>query len=64
MTTKNEKFLSFSILLLSLVSQIYSDPDTLRFNKRGCLFIDQLKSRDTIITFDFYEGYYRAIHAS
>ena len=64
MTTKNEKFLSFSILLLYLVSQIYCDPDTLRFNKRGCLFIDQSKRGDTIVSFDFYEGYYRAIHAS
>ena len=64
MATKNEKFLSLSILILSLASQIHCDPDKLIFNKIGCLFIDQLKMRDTIITFDFYEGYYRAIHAS
>ena len=59
-----KNFYPFHILILSLASQIYCDPDKLIFNKRGCLFIDQLKSRDTIITFDFYEGYYRAIHAS
>ena len=64
MTIYKGSFLSFSFLILSLFSPIYCAADSISLNKRGCFFIDQAKANDIMISFDYNEGYYRAIHAS
>ena len=64
MADEKNKFLLLSIILLSLSSIILCAEDTITFNKRGCLFIDRIEENQNIISFDYNEGYYRAIHSN
>ena len=53
-----------SIQFLCLFSFIYCAADTITLNKRGCLYLDKISSNEEIISFEYIEGYYRAIHAN
>ena len=64
MATLRKKFILSLILFTAVFSPIYCDDDSITFNKRDCLLIDQTKPNDIIISFDYSEGHYRAIHAS
>ena len=51
-----------SILILILISQILCADDTIYLTVFPYLFMDKAKPRDIFFYFDYYEGYYRAIH--
>ena len=58
------KILIALIQFLYLFSLIQCASDTITFQKRGCLYLDQINTNSIIIEFIYKEGYYRAIHAS
>ena len=45
-----------------LFSKIFCAIDSISLNKRDCLFFDQYKANYELISFEYDEGYYRAIH--
>lgn len=53
-----------SIQFFCLFSFIYCASDSISINKRGCLYIDKITSNEEIVSFEYYEGYYRAIQAN
>ena len=53
-----------SFLIFSLFSFLHCAEDTISFNKIGCLFSDKAVANYEILSFEYQEGYYRAIHAS
>ena len=59
-----KKILNISILFLYLFSFSFCEPDILRFNKVGCVYLDKIREGDEILSFEYTEGYYRAIHTS
>ena len=53
----------FSFLIFfTFFSSIYCAYDLIDLNKRGCLYLDQVKSSDDIISFEYYEGTYVSLH--
>ena len=46
------------------ISSIYCEVDWIYLNKRECLYMDQIKSSDDIISFEYYEEHSRLIHAN
>ena len=56
------EILIISILFVSFFSQIHCSADSINLNKKTCIFKDQIKSNQEIISFEYYEGYYRPIH--
>ena len=59
-----KKIFNIPILFLYLFSFSFCEPDILYFNKVGCVYLDKIKEGDEIISFEYTEGYYRAIHAT
>ena len=59
-----KKILKISILFLYLFSFSFCKEDIINFNKGGCVYLDKIKEGDEIISFEYTEGYYRAIHTS
>ena len=64
MSIKAKIFMIISIVLLYLTAFVFCPSDTINLNKRGCLFMNQLGQDEEIISFEYKEGYYRAIHAN
>ena len=58
----NSFFFNFILFLFSSLSSIYCEVDWIYLNKRECLYMDQIKSSDDIISFEYYEGHSRLIH--
>ena len=58
----NGFFFYFILFLFSSLSSIFCQSDWIYLNKRECLYIDQIKSSDDIISFEYYEGHSRLIH--
>ena len=58
------QFLFFLIIQTFLLSPILCAADTISMRKRGCLFMDKLTDKAEIVSFDYNEGYYRAIHSN
>ena len=59
-----KKIYFFSILLLNSISLIFSAADSITLNKPGCIYIDKVTTSQEIFSFEYIEGYYRAIHAN
>ena len=59
-----KKALNISILFLYLFSFSLCAEDTIYLNSVGCILADKKDQDHEIISFEYTEGYYRAIHAS
>lgn len=59
-----KKALNISILFLYLFSFSFCAEDTIYLNSVGCILSDKTDQDHEIISFEYTEGYYRAIHAS
>ena len=59
-----KKALNISILFLYLFSFSLCAEDTIYLNSVGCILSDKKTQDHEIISFEYTEGYYRAIHAS
>lgn len=53
-----------SFLILNLFSFLLCAQDTISFNKIGCLIADKAVANTELLSFEYQEGYYRAIHAN
>ena len=61
MTPLNKTFVL--LILVSLLFQsIFCDEDTIYMNKPPCLLMDTFVDKNIIVSFEYDEGYYRAIH--
>ena len=58
-----KKFQNVLLVVLYFAS-IFCAQDSISMNKVGCLFRDKLQAEYEIISFEYIEGYYRAIHAN
>ena len=57
-------FFLILIFVLFLIQSIYCAADSIYLNKRGCFFKDKFFTNQIVISFEYEEGYYRAIHAN
>ena len=51
------------VFLISLLALTYCAGDTIGLNRIKCIYKDQISSDDEIISFEYYEGYYRSYHS-